>query len=339
LLVIGLEAVDNPSSTLEKLSDLFRSVTGLDVRLVYHSEDSGKENTRTLGAKTRMRSFCRLLQDVPEGRRRCRASHKTLTNRGMEERGFVHGRCHAGLLISCFPVVVRGQGLGGIQTACVLVDKPGEQELADLLERIADLRVPKKKALGAARSLGSVSGVDIERIGKWLGLFADYLVESSSAEPPEGRDETAGYEASPYIGLGSRVEERFRHAIGQFVTLPPPRANRSCGCSSALIDRVYAFLDTHSSLPLSGKVMASALGFEASYFVKMCKRHKKTSPSKRLRRLRVEQAKVLLRNPYLSIQEVADRTGFADASYFARVFREETKATPSLYRKRMAGKP
>lgn len=51
-------------------------------------------------------------------------------------------------------------------------------------------------------------------------------------------------------------------------------------------------------------------------------------------RLRIRRAGDLLRTTDLSITQIADRTGFDDANYFARQFRRAMGLSPSAYRKR-----
>jgi AraC-like DNA-binding protein len=49
--------------------------------------------------------------------------------------------------------------------------------------------------------------------------------------------------------------------------------------------------------------------------------------------VRCEHASTLLRDPKLSIDEVAERTGYADTSNFTRAFRRWTGKTPAAFRK------
>ena len=49
--------------------------------------------------------------------------------------------------------------------------------------------------------------------------------------------------------------------------------------------------------------------------------------------LRVENAKILLEQGLLSVDEVSERTGYEDASFFRRLFKRRTGLTPSEYRK------
>ena len=55
------------------------------------------------------------------------------------------------------------------------------------------------------------------------------------------------------------------------------------------------------------------------------------SPGKYLTHVRVEYAKLLLQDESVSITYVAEASGFANANYFAKVFRRETGMSPSEY--------
>ncbi|MEW4490757.1 substrate-binding domain-containing protein [Thalassoglobus sp. JC818] len=56
-----------------------------------------------------------------------------------------------------------------------------------------------------------------------------------------------------------------------------------------------------------------------------------------IRRVHLERAKELLATSVLSVEEVAERSGFASAPYFARFFRQATRMTPSDYRRQFHG--
>lgn len=55
------------------------------------------------------------------------------------------------------------------------------------------------------------------------------------------------------------------------------------------------------------------------------------SPGKYITRVKVEYAKLLLQGEEPSVAYVAEASGFANANYFAKVFRKETGMTPSEY--------
>jgi AraC-like DNA-binding protein len=55
------------------------------------------------------------------------------------------------------------------------------------------------------------------------------------------------------------------------------------------------------------------------------------SPGKYIIRVKIEYAKLLLQGEDASISYVAEASGFANANYFAKVFRRETGMSPSEY--------
>lgn len=55
------------------------------------------------------------------------------------------------------------------------------------------------------------------------------------------------------------------------------------------------------------------------------------SPGKYLTRVRIEYAKLLLQDEDASVTYAAEASGFANANYFAKVFRKETGMSPSEY--------
>ena len=59
-----------------------------------------------------------------------------------------------------------------------------------------------------------------------------------------------------------------------------------------------------------------------------------TTPIRYLKELRIARACGMLQNSTLKINEIAERCGFLDMSYFAKTFREVKHCTPSKYRKR-----
>ena len=62
------------------------------------------------------------------------------------------------------------------------------------------------------------------------------------------------------------------------------------------------------------------------------------SPLQYLQYLRVQNAKELLQNTNLNIQDIAELIGYVDASHFARVFKKHTEQTPNNFRQAVRGK-
>ena len=54
---------------------------------------------------------------------------------------------------------------------------------------------------------------------------------------------------------------------------------------------------------------------------------------KYLQHVRIEKAKVLLRESHMSIEAIARQVGYNDIRYFKQLFKNETNVTPKEYRK------
>lgn len=97
----------------------------------------------------------------------------------------------------------------------------------------------------------------------------------------------------------------------------------------AIIQEEFPFLEGVDELAGRLEVSAAHLG---RVFTKKIG----ISPGKYITRVRVEYAKLLLRDPDTTIGYVAEASGFANANYFAKVFRRETGLSPTEY---LAGAP
>jgi len=80
--------------------------------------------------------------------------------------------------------------------------------------------------------------------------------------------------------------------------------------------------------PLDSPDLARAVGLSVRHLERLFLTHLGTTPKRFYRTVRLEHARRLLSHTDLAITEVALATGFASASHFARVFRQEYKVTP-----------
>ena len=69
-----------------------------------------------------------------------------------------------------------------------------------------------------------------------------------------------------------------------------------------------------------------------SYLSKIFKEEMRTTFNAYLNSVRVEKSKTILLSNSLSISEVSDLVGFADQSYFNKVFKKYAGITPKKYR-------
>lgn len=94
----------------------------------------------------------------------------------------------------------------------------------------------------------------------------------------------------------------------------------------AIIQEEFPFLEGLDEL-------AERLEVSKAHLIRTFTEKTGVSPGKYITRVRVEYAKLLLRSEDASVAYVAEASGFANANYFAKVFRKETGMTPSEYLK------
>jgi AraC-like DNA-binding protein len=109
----------------------------------------------------------------------------------------------------------------------------------------------------------------------------------------------------------------------------PLAARRDHGLS-----RAAAYIHRHYAEPLRLGAVARVAGFAPNYFSLLFKRREKMTFERYLRQVRVERAKQLLATTDLTMQRVAQLSGFGSRIYLAQVFRTSFAVTPFGYRRR-----
>ena len=79
--------------------------------------------------------------------------------------------------------------------------------------------------------------------------------------------------------------------------------------------------------------LAADCGLSDKYFQQLFREIYQTTPGERLRLLRLRRARQLLESTPLPISAVAEQSGFANAYYFSRFFKERMGLTPTQYRR------
>lgn len=92
----------------------------------------------------------------------------------------------------------------------------------------------------------------------------------------------------------------------------------------AIIQEEFPFLEGVEEL-------AQRLEVSAAHLSRVFSKKTGVSPGKYITYIRVEYAKLLLRDPDTTVTYVAEASGFANANYFAKVFRKETGMSPSEF--------
>ena len=89
---------------------------------------------------------------------------------------------------------------------------------------------------------------------------------------------------------------------------------------------------------LSVTSIAEHLHFSPAYLNVLFKQESKVTLKQYLSNYRLEMARKMLEQGYERVTEIAEQCGYANANYFAKVFREVTGCSPAEYRKEKCGK-
>lgn len=142
-----------------------------------------------------------------------------------------------------------------------------------------------------------------------------------------------------------RVIQQHRNAMRLPTDLSPKNIaqfvatcfTESDGEHKVLAERAARYITTHFTEPITQTDVAEALGITPAYLSSIFHEEKGESYTKFLTRLRMMQAALLLKsNPGMTIQSVAEQTGYASDKHFISVFKKYFGTTPNEYRQHKA---
>ena len=93
------------------------------------------------------------------------------------------------------------------------------------------------------------------------------------------------------------------------------------------------YINAHLDEKITVQSIADAVFVSTRMCYRMFREYLHIAPNEYIRSCRIRKACVLLNRDKVSVTEAAQRCGFDDSSYFARVFREMTGYTPLEFKK------
>ena len=97
-------------------------------------------------------------------------------------------------------------------------------------------------------------------------------------------------------------------------------------------DIIKDYIDRNYKKDISAKDVAGILGYSDVYFSKVFKQLFDDNFINYLTKIRIDRAKVLLKDVSFNIKEVGKSVGYADSNYFTKVFKRSVGMSPSEYR-------
>ncbi|MFA6288344.1 MAG: substrate-binding domain-containing protein [Opitutaceae bacterium] len=181
------------------------------------------------------------------------------------------------------------------------------------------------------------AGLDVPRdmavlgIGNYKEVCAESPVTLSSVEP---HFETVGYRAAAFLYDLLRGK-----SVSNKPVLVPPgevivrESTKVFALKDPLVGRAMTIIHEEHIEPLTVPDLLSRLGNLSQRLLEL--RFKEclgSSPYHEILNARIQRAQRLLRSTALSLEEIAYRSGFYDASQFSRHFKKLCGQTPSRYR-------
>ncbi len=98
------------------------------------------------------------------------------------------------------------------------------------------------------------------------------------------------------------------------------------------MEKACRFMENHYASTISIGNTAQEAGMSHAAFIKAFKRYQGVPPVRFLMQTRVRQAADLLANTLLTIDDIAEQTGFPNRAYMSRVFKKITGLSPAQFR-------
>ena len=123
------------------------------------------------------------------------------------------------------------------------------------------------------------------------------------------------------------------HALASRAAARPVPREGGAGLAPARLRAVHDTIEARLHEDLGLDDLAAACGLSRWHFLRAFRAATGHTPYRYLMRRRIERARTLLAAGAGSVEEVAHRTGFADAAHFSRSFAREVGLPPSAYRR------
>jgi two-component system response regulator YesN len=109
---------------------------------------------------------------------------------------------------------------------------------------------------------------------------------------------------------------------------------RNDNATSEMIENVKSYIHSNYNKDISLDLIADNFHFTPSYISILFKTYSNVGFKEYLISVRIEEAKRLLKETSLKVYEIAQNSGYNDASYFVKLFKKEVGVSPNKYRRR-----
>lgn len=138
--------------------------------------------------------------------------------------------------------------------------------------------------------------------------------------------------------IAAKVEQQFSHEIRKSADDSLYTEGHISHHEDEAVVDLQSFMHEHFAQSVELNDLCNRSGLQPRTLARRFQQATGSSPMQYLTRIRMEQARDLLKNTNLNIHEVAEQVGFSDTDYFSRRFKSYFQLTPSAFRKSVRGK-
>lgn len=119
--------------------------------------------------------------------------------------------------------------------------------------------------------------------------------------------------------------------ISKFIT--NNKLPKEINLTNSNLNQILNYINKNLHLPITIDELANKCHYSTDYFSKLFLQTYGIRPNKYIQTKRIERAQLLLLTTNDSLEEVAQKVGFENVSYFSRSFKKHTEKTPASFRK------
>lgn len=236
--------------------------------------------------------LCRLIRATSAGAKRCAVCDAGHGRMSASRKRPLLYKCHAGLFDMIIPLYVRGRHVANLLSGQLLGEPPSEAGFARLRTRLHWLQADAATLRKAYYAAGHQPKTKVKQIMGLLEIFSGQLCESLR-----------------------RIHELESHLERSEI-----RKAKAC-VNSRFSDPALRLADA-----------AASAGLSPAHFSHIFKQNTGSPFTRHVQRVRLDEAKRLLRRKDKSVSEVCYACGFNSMANFIRVFRLLEQTTPGAFR-------
>jgi Response regulator containing CheY-like receiver domain and AraC-type DNA-binding domain len=162
-------------------------------------------------------------------------------------------------------------------------------------------------------------------------IYAQYTRMAFQSKTSDSEEKEKAYSKIEEVATVHELTAFMQAQIDAFFTWTDEEENNN----SAVSHVIRIIHQNFGDKSLSGKKIADEVYLTPTYLSALFKRKTGKTMSEYIVQVRIEQAKELLWDKSLKLYHVAEKVGYEDSNYFAKIFKKVTGVSPSEYKERI----